>query len=58
MKNSDAIKAALALNGQDLAGAEEQKDVDMVSDEEQVKEKKEKKERKRRIKRKKKEKER
>ena len=25
MKNSDAIKAALALNGQDLAGAEEQK---------------------------------
>lgn len=37
MKNSDAIKAALALNGQDLAGAEEQKDVDMVSDEEQVK---------------------
>ena len=47
MKNSDAIKAALALNGQDLAGAEEQKDVDMVSDEEQVKkEKKERKERK------------
>ena len=56
MKNSDAIKAALALNGQDLAGAEEQKDVDMVSDEEQVKKERKKRKKKRKKKKDKKEK--